>query len=245
MKKSLFAAAILTILSLFLVIPSASAAEPGSAPMLEIAVGIGAMELDKNHTGIDDNTGFGLNMGIRFSAATLPIGAEWRIYGGSFSIDDSDCALPAGNYGPYEFHCDDCDYTITGTDFSLLFNFNHGGILSPYVGAGFLFESTTLSADVHMKESGSWRHYRRHEEWDEDGITFLARAGLDLRTGLLYARFDAGFIGEIYDSDDSNQFIVSGDVGIGLVPSVRLDCFGHYFTEYKSFYIGIGATVSL
>ena len=80
--------------------------------------------------------------------------------------------------------------------------------------------------------------------WDEDGVTFLLRAGLDIRADLLYARFDASYIGEIYDEDDGGQFLLSGDVGFHLVPQVRLDFFGHYFTEYKSFYVGIGATVA-
>ena len=70
-----------------------AAVENGGAPNLEIAFGLGAMELDKDRTGIDD-TGFGLNMGIRFTAETLPIGAEWRLYGGGFSLDDQEYAVP-------------------------------------------------------------------------------------------------------------------------------------------------------
>ena len=223
----------------------------GGAPNLEVAFGLGAMELDKDRTGIDD-TGFGLNMGIRFGADTLPIGAEWRIYGGTFSIDDFEDTVSYGKNRDVEVYCDNVDYSIVGTDFSLLVNLNRGGVVNPYIGAGFLYEETSLEADVYYEgdlyaRDRHGRHYHRsyYEEWDEDGVTFLLRAGLDIRADLLYARFDASYIGEIYDEDDGGQFLLSGDVGFHIIPVVRLDFFGHYFTEYKSFYVGIGATVAL
>ncbi len=254
MKKTSFALVALSAGAVLLNVSAVSAAESGTfpasesskAPILEIAFGIGAMELDKDRVGFDDDTGFGLNMGIRFTAPEFPIGAEWRFYGSTFSIDDSDYSFPIGNDTSYQVYCDDCDYTIAGTDFSVLFNFNPGGVINPYIGAGFLYESATFSADVHTDVPYGWSHHHSYyEEWDEDGITFLARVGLDLRSALLYARFDAGYIGEIYDADDTNQFLLSGDFGVNLIPAVRLDCFGHYFTEYKSFYIGVGVTASL
>ena len=228
-----------------------AAVENGGAPNLEIAFGLGAMELDKDRTGIDD-TGFGLNMGIRFTAETLPIGAEWRLYGGGFSLDDQEYAVPYGKNKNAEVYCDDCDYTIAGTDLSLLVNFDRNGPVNPYVGVGFLYEESTIEADVYYegdyyrRDYYGWHHYHRyHEEWDEDGITFLLRAGLDIRADFVYARFDASYIGEIYDTDDQGQFLLSGDLGFHILPMLRLDCFGHYFTEYKSFYVGVGATVAL
>ena len=223
----------------------ALAAESGHAPNLEISFGIGAMELDKDRTGIDDNTGAGLNLGIRFAAPTLPIGAEWRLYGGTFSLDDDEYTLPDGRGGTYDFYCDDCEYTIAGTDFSLLVNFNRDGLVNPYVGVGFLYEQTSIEADIHERNHHGYRHYHYHEDWDEDGTTFLLRAGFDLRAEIVYVRCDASYIGEVYDDDDEGQFLLSGDLGIYIVPEVRLDCFGHYFTEYKSFYIGVGATIVL
>ena len=85
------------------------AAESGHVPNLEISFGIGAMELDKDRTGIDDNTGVGCNMGIRFAIPTMPIGGEWRIYGGSFELDDGEYSLPVGQGRTYDFYCDDCE----------------------------------------------------------------------------------------------------------------------------------------
>ena len=245
MKKSIIAAAALSACALSFPVEAIAAVENGGAPNFEFAFGVGAMKLDKDRTGIDD-TGFGLNMGIRFGADTLPIGAEWRLYGGGFSLDDGEYNINDERNHSYDLYCDDCEYTIAGTDFSILLNLDHDGPVNPYVGAGFLYEEATFEADVYEGNSRyGWRRHPYHEEWDEDGATFLVRAGIDLRLNPLYARFDASYIGEIYDTDDGGQFLLSGDLGIHLLPQVRLDCFGHYFTEYKSYYVGIGATVAL
>jgi hypothetical protein len=234
----------LAILACALSRPVHAAVENGGAPNFEASFGLGAMELDKDRTGIDD-TGFGLNMGIRFGADTLPLGAEWRLYGGAFSLDDAEFTEPYGRNRNVEVYLDDCAYSIAGTDFSVLVNFDRNGPVNPYLGAGFLYECTSFEADVYERDYYGWRHHPYHEDWDDDGITFLLRAGLDLRLDILYARFDASYIGEIYDEDDGGQFLLSGDLGVHIVPIVRLDLFGHYFTEYKSFYVGIGATVAL
>ena len=221
------------------------AVENGGAPNLEVSIGLGAMELDTDRTGIDD-TGFGVNMGVRFGADSLPLGAEWRLYGGAFSLDDAEFSEQYGGKRAVEVYLDDCEYSIVGTDFSLLVNLDRDGPVNPYFGVGFLYESTTFEADVHAGDSRyGWYPFAYHEDWDDDGVTFLLRAGLDLRLDLVYARFDASYIGEIYDEDDHGQFLLSGDLGVHVVPMVRIDVFGHYFTEYKSYYIGIGATFAL
>ena len=250
MKMTSRVAAAVTACALTLPGLSPAAIENGGAPNLEMSFGLGAMELDKDRTGIDD-TGFGLNFGLRFGAETLPLGAEWRVYGGSFAIDDMEFTVPYGRDRNARVYCEDCDYTIAGTDFSLLVNLDRNGPINPYFGVGFLYEQVTVDADVYYarhydRDYYGWYHpHAYHEEWDEDGVTFLFRAGLDLRVNPIYARFDASYIGEIYDIDDGGQFLLSGDLGVHILPQVRLDVFGHYFTEYKSFYVGIGATVAL
>ncbi len=245
MKKSTRVTVAILACALSLPVLAQTADGDGGAPNLEVSFGLGAMELDKDRTGIDD-TGFGLNMGIRFGADTLPIGAEWRLYGGSFSLDDAEYTVPYGKNENANVYLDDCEYSVAGTDFSILVNFDRNGPVNPYIGAGFLYESVTFEADVYDDAHRYGRHrFHYHEDWDEDGVTFLLRAGLDLRLDIFYARFDASYIGEIYDEDDQGQFLLSGDLGIHLIPMVRLDLFGHYFTEYESFYIGIGATVAL
>ena len=243
--SSLIAATALTVCA-FSFPAHAQDAASGQAPKLEINFGLGVMELDKGKTGIDDNTGAGLNLGVRFTAPNMPIGAEWRLYAGSFDLDDGEYSLPGDEGRNYGFYCDDCEFSIVGTDFSLLANFNRDGIVNPYVGAGFLYEQSSLEADVHESDYYG-RHHRHHyhEEWDEDGVTFLVRAGLDIRADVLYVRLDASYIGEIYDDDDKGQFLLSGDLGAYILPNVRLDLFGHYFTEYESYYIGVGATFAL
>ncbi len=248
MKKTTLIAVALSACALSL--PVQAALANGGAPNLEMSLGLGAMELDKDRTGVDD-TGFGLNMGVRFGAETLPIGAEWRFYGGGFSLDDKTYSVPYGKNKNAEVYCDDCEYSIAGTDFSLLVNLDRNGPVNPYLGVGFLYEVTTMEADVYYEGDyrrdyyGWYHHHVYREDWDEDGVTFLLRAGLDLRLDIVYARFDASYIGEIYDEDDGGQFLLSGDLGVYVVPMVRIDFFGHYFTEYKSYYIGIGATVAL
>lgn len=228
-----------------------AAIENGEAPNLEISFGLGAMELDKDRTGIDD-TGVGLNLGIRFGAETLPIGAEWRLYGGAFSLDDMEYPVPYGKNKQVNVYCEDCEYSIAGTDLSILVNLNRNGPVNPYFGVGFLYEQVTAEADVYLDRThyawdsyGWYNRYAYHAEWDDDGVTFLFRAGLDLRLDFFYARIDASYIGEIYDQDDHGQVLLSGDVGFHFTPRFRTDLFGHYFTEYKSFYAGIGVTVAL
>ncbi len=251
MKESMIiVAATIAVCTFSLPVRGLAAVENGGAPNLEMSFGLGAMQLDKDRTGIDD-TGFGLNMGIRFGAETLPIGAEWRLYGGAFSLDDMEYPVPYGKNKNAEVYCDDCEYSIAGTDFSLLFNLDRNGPVNPYVGVGFLYEVATMEADVYYEDDyrrdhyGWLHHHAYREDWDEDGITFLLRVGLDLRLDIVYARFDANYIGEIYDEDDGGQFLLSGDLGVYVLPRLRIDLFGHYFTEYKSYYIGIGATVAL
>ena len=221
-----------------------AAVDNGGAPNGEISFGFGVMELDKDRTGIDD-AGFGLNMGIRFGADSLPIGAEWRLYGATFYLDDGVYTVPDSRGRTYEVYCEDSEYSIAGTDFSLLVNFDRNGPVNPYLGVGFLYEYTMFEADVYEGNNYGWRRHPHHDDWEEDGITFLLRAGLDLRLDIVYVRFDASYIGEIYDEDDGGQFLLSGDLGVHILPMLRLDVFGHYFTEYKSYYIGIGATVAL
>ena len=250
MKKTSLVAAAISACALSFQGLATAAVENGGAPNLEMSFGLGAMELDKDRTGIDD-TGVGLNLGIRFGAETLPIGAEWRLYGGAFALDDMEYAVPYGNR-QVNVYCEDCTYSLAGTDFSILLNINRNGPVNPYLGVGFLYEQVTAEADLRLGRTnyaldpyGWYNRYAYHAEWDDDGVTFLFRAGLDLRFDFFYARFDANYIGEIYDQDDKGQVLLSGDVGFHFTPRFRVDLFGHYFTEYKSFNVGIGATVTL
>ncbi len=257
MKRFPFAIAALSAVALFLNISTASAADSvydstagnSYAPMLEITFGMGAMELDKARTGIGDDNGVGLNTGIRFNSSTVPLGAEWRLYGGSFSIDDSEHPLSIRRYGSQDLYYKEGKYSIIGSDFSLLWNINPYGVLNPYIGMGFLYETTIVDSDLYTDNYYTWRHhYHRHcihEDWEEEGTTFLARVGLDVRAGLLHARLDASYMGEIYDDDDDCQFLLSGDLGVNIASGVRVDGFCHYYTEYKSFYIGGRVTVTL
>ncbi len=213
-------------------------------PNLEIAIGLGVMQLDDS-AGMEDDTGLGLNMGIRFGADNLPLGAEWRLYSGIFPQDDGEYDFTGPNGKQYNVYCEDCDYSIAGTDFSLLVNLNRGGVINPYLGAGFLYESCSLEAETYYAGDHHGWHHHHNETWDDDGVTYLFRGGFDIRADLLYARFDASYIGEIYDTDDGGQFLLSGDLGLHFCKNCRADVFGSYFTEYKSFYLGIGVTIAL
>ena len=243
MKKSTIIIVALAACALAMPRPALSNIDAGS-PNLEIAFGLGVMQLDDS-AGVEDDTGLGLNMGIRFGADNLPLGAEWRLYSGFFPQDDGEYNFTGPNGKQYNVYCEDCDYTIAGTDFSLLVNLNRAGVVNPYLGVGFLYESCSLEAETYYDDRhyGWHRHY--NETWDDDGVTYLFRAGIDIRADLFYARFDASYIGEIYDTDDNGQFLLSGDLGLHFHKNVRADVFGNYFTEYKSFYIGIGVTVAL
>ena len=245
MKHSAFIA-ILTIEFCALTLPSWVLADyqPDAAPNWEIAFGIGTMDIDEGRVGID-GSGMGVNMGIRFSDSTTPVDAEWRLYGTSLSLKDSVYSVPDDRGHTYDVYCNDAEYTIVGTDFSLLANFNRGGVLNPYLGVGFLYEGSRFEADVY---EGNYHYgWPRHPEatWKEHGATYLMRAGADLRAAPLYARLDVGYIGKIYDGDEHGQFLLSGDLGAYFCQEVRADIFSHYFTEYRSFYIGVGLTVVL
>ncbi len=245
MKHSAFIAILIAALGAF-ALPSQVLADLQSdgAPDWEIALGVGSMQLKKGRMGIDD-TGMALNLGIRFSDDSTPVDAELRFYGTASSLNDSVYFMRDDRGNTYDVYCNDCDYTIIGTDFSLLLNFDRGAVLNPYIGVGVVYEGSRFAADIY---EGNYHYgWPRHPEadWEEHGATYLFRAGVDFREGHLYARFDAGFIGQIYDDDDSGQVVLNGDCGIYLCPEVRAEVFGHYFTEYQSHYIGIGLTVVL
>ena len=245
MKRSTFSAIFIAAISALALPGRATAADqPSSAPEWEIAFGVGSMELDKGRVGFDES-GMGLNLGVRFSDTSTPVDAEWRLYGATFSMNDAVYSVPDDRGHTYDVYCNDCEYTVLGSDFSLLANFNRGGVLNPYLGVGFLYEGSRFEADVY---EGNYHYgWPRHPEadWEAHGWTYLFRAGADVRSDLIYARLDASYIGEIYDGDDNGQILFSGDFGFYFCPQVRADVFGHYFTEYKSFYIGVGLTVVL
>ena len=196
-------------------------------PNFEFAFGMGVMHLDESAT-VGDDSGVGFNMGIRFGADNLPLGAEWRLYSGFFPQDDGEYEIDGPNGKTYSVYCEDCDFSVAGTDFSLLVNLNRAGVVNPYLGVGFLYESCSLEAEARANDTHGWHHHY-HETWDDDGVTYLFRAGLDIRAELLYVRFDASYIGEIYDSDDGGQFLLSGDLGLHFHKNVRADVFGSYF----------------
>ena len=218
--------------------------QPGDLPDWEIALGIGTMELDKGRVGVNDS-GMALNLGVRFSDSSTPIDAELRFYGTSSSLNDGVYTVPDDRGHTYDVYCNDCDYTIIGTDFSLLANFNREGVLNPYLGVGFIYEGSRFAADIY---EGNYHYgWPRHPEadWEEHGATYLLRAGVDFRAAPFYARLDVSYIGAIYDDDDNGQLYLSGDLGVHFCPEVRADVFGHYFTEYESFYLGVGLTFVL
>ncbi|MBQ7721399.1 MAG: hypothetical protein IJT64_00670 [Kiritimatiellae bacterium] len=207
----------------------------GKTPVLEMSFGIGVMGLDEKRTGLDEN-GLGCNFGMRLGSDKVPVGVEGRMYAASFDLDDDEHDDDKGE----RFRRYDREYEIAGGDLSVLVNIDRSGPINPYIGAGVFFES--VSYEVY-EDHGHHRH--QHTEWDDDGATYIVRAGLDLRSDALYGRFDAGYIGEVYDSDDGGQFLLSGDIGIYIIDILRIDVFGHYFTEYKSYYAGIGVTLAM
>lgn len=206
----------------------------GSAPIFEAAFGIGVMGLDKDRTGIDES-GIAGNLSFRFGTDTVPVGLEWRMYAASFDLDDDEYVNEDGR------RLRDTDYEIAGGDLSVLLNFNRSGMVNPYLGAGVFYESVSVEAE----ECHGHHHHHYHTTWDDDGATYIVRAGIDVRSDALFVRADAGYIGEVYDSDDHGQFLINGDIGVAIIPQLRVDAFGHYFTEYKSFYFGVGVTVCL
>lgn len=227
------------------VYPGSSSYYVGSnEPGMELSIGFGLMDLDKDRTGIDED-GFALLMDFRFNIPSSIVDFELRTYGGAFSFDDG--------YGPFvtdlngkndgKFYLENQDYSIFGLSFAMLANMNRAGAVNPYVGVGLLVEGWDYTTDVFVSDG-------RHYSWpytvseDDSGVTFVARAGIDFRLDACYLRLDASYLGEIYDADDGGQFDLYADIGFYVTQNVRIDAFCDYFTEYKSFIGTLGITLA-
>lgn len=84
-------------------------------------------------------------------------------------------------------------------------------------------------------------HYEVKES--EDGVTFAIRIGLEVDHALLYARLEAGAVGEIYDYDDSIQAEIGGIVGVNVTENLRFEVAANYFSEWEEYYLTGGVSV--
>ena len=75
----------------------------------------------------------------------------------------------------------------------------------------------------------------------DDGAAVVARAGLELRPDPFYVRADVSWISDVYGDDA--QLRLSGTMGVEATEDVRMDLTGHYFTEWKEWYVMIGFTL--
>ena len=218
------------------------------APNIEVGIGVGAMHVSGGVDGIDD-TGPAFNADIRIGLDSFPLSFEARVLGGAFSIDDGQYFFEDEDYA--NVYLRDADYSFVCGDVALLLNLNRDGEVNPYIGGGVMWGVASVDGDVYYTLPG-WRGHSDlllHEEdenvWDEDGATFIARAGVDFRMEGLFVRLDVGYLGELFDDDDEGQFILYGDVGVPFSDKCRADIFGHYLTDYECLAVGVGVTLTL
>lgn len=224
--------------------------EDGNAPTMELAVGYGAMQVDDSRLNLDED-GHAWNASFRYRLPESPFDIDIRMFKAKFEHDKlHNEAYPVTEKYLFEKENPGCSYLpqcddITGSSFQLVFNFAKDELFNPYLAAGMVFHRIRNSS-YFVK---SKYHYPYLEptpyDYSEDGVTFVGRVGADIRWNYFYSRLEAGYMGEIYDSDDGGQFEIVTTVGFYLCEGLRVDLNASYYTEYESLLTTAGLCLAL
>ena len=100
----------------------------------------------------------------------------------------------------------------------LRLNLNRNGIINPYISGGAYYQRHDWDEDWPRVRRGYWGWYISYEKSseDDDDVSFIASAGIEIKPDPLYLRLDCSVL-------DSSQFEILAIVGINLTDRIRLE----------------------
>ncbi|MGN0844027.1 MAG: hypothetical protein ACI4QT_02250 [Kiritimatiellia bacterium] len=206
------------------------------------------------------DSSYGIQGEILYSVPNLPIDIDVRAYYASVEYE------PAYYFGSLSsrdylliyrtsYACrEDLEQEGYGGSAQIRWNFDKGAVINPYISGGAIYEKSKVTCDgfliVDTNDTGLWtgnryktrNTYTYKDSSDEDGISWIARLGLEGTLYPVYLRLELSALGEIYDSD-SVQAEILAMVGVNLTDHIRFEVAGDYFTDWEEYYITAGLSV--
>lgn len=206
------------------------------------------------------DSSYGIQGEILYSVPNLPIDIDLRAYYASaeYEPDYYFGSLTSRDYlliYRTSYACrEDREQEGYGGSAQIRWNFDKGGVINPYISGGAIYEKYKVTYNgfliVDTNDTGLWtgnryktrNAYTYKDSSDEDGISWIARLGLEGTLYPVYLRLELSAVGEIYDSD-SVQAEILAMAGVNLTDHIRFEVAGDYFTDWKEYYITAGLSV--
>ncbi len=124
-----------------------------------------------------------------------------------------------GFYNGCEFQkYDGLDESMFLGSAQLRLNLNRNGIINPYISGGAYYQKHDW--EERKRDYYWWYWYKKwysyNESCDDDDVSFIASAGIEIKPDPFYLRLD-------YSVLDSSQFEILAIVGINLTDHIRLE----------------------
>ena len=211
---------------------------------IELSVRFGLHDWDCGH----DRTGIGTEFALRTGHHSTPFDLvlDFRYADADYKYetgmgDDAKMYKTAKALQPGIERIDADGYSVGGS-LLLQWNLARWALVNPFLAGGLLYERSSFSSDYVLSSVGpEERPGKNRFVTKDDGAAVVARAGLELRPDPFYVRADVSWISDVYGDDA--QLRLSGTMGVEATEDVRMDLTGHYFTEWKEWYVMIGFTL--
>lgn len=201
----------------------------------------------KDSKDVDSSTG--VQTELQIALGETPVDLVLRAYSSYTEFKDSDYnrRVTTGHHNYTGEYVDvDEDVTTLGTSAQLKYNFVRDGVINPYLAAGGMYERTEWEYKeeygIYSRRGNSRneRKERNSKTTSDDGFAFVGRAGLEIYPKPVYIRLEGAYVSEIYKDD--SQAELNAMLGVDVMDNLRLDVSGTYYTDWKEFYILVGAT---
>lgn len=206
----------------------------------------------------DVDTSYGAQAELRIAIAESPLDFLLRTHYANVEYDDYVIRY-SDDYRYYSARVHESSATLIsereqqcyGGSLQLLFNFQRGESINPYVAAGAMYEKSKYEYDWGtltynrmslLGLSASWYDINKgHSSDSDDGTAFVGRLGLDMDFSPIYGRIEAAYLTKMY-REGKSQCELNAILGVKVTDSLRVDLSGTYFTDWKEYYITAGLT---
>lgn len=183
---------------------------------------------------------------LRLKIPNTPIDLELRTHFASTTLEDAYLCYtyPYGTSSSMPSFYDyaeigDIRQNGSGGSCQVLLNLNRNGSINPYIAVGGVYDCYTFEYDIYLKhyDRSGWMHWS--DSYDDDGASYVIRAGLELYLDPLYAKAEASYMGEVYEGDDGQcQYLAI--LGMNLMNGWRIEAAGCYYDEWEECFYTLG-----